>query len=272
MSRRRKRALIVSDLHSGSLPGLTHPSYQQLSTTRSSWRNKMAALQREAWAWYANEIEELQPIDIVIANGDLIDGRGERSGSTELITSDRNVQASMAGDALKLTRASQYVLTYGTPYHASGSGEDFEDIVAKDLAKEKGVKSVKIGSHEWIDINGLIIDVKHKIGSSSVPYGRSTPLGRDMVWNALWSEREEQPKSDIFIRSHVHYHVYCGERDWLAMTTPALQTMGTKFGSRQCSGTIDFGFIHLDVDTDGSYVWQAHIAKLQGQKAHTLVL
>ena len=271
--RKRSRVVIVSDLHSGALTGLTPPQFRRRHTNATDpWMDKIVNLEKESWEWYAKTIAALQPIDFAFVNGDCIDGRGERSGSTEVITADRHRQANMAFESLKIIKAKKYVMTYGTGYHVGNNGEDYEDIIAKDLANEKGVKQVKLGSHEWPEVNGLIFDMKHKIGSSSIPHGRFTAMARDQVWNTLWSECEEQPKGRVFIRSHVHYHVFCGGPDWLAMTTPALQTMGTKFGSRECSGRVNYGLVHFDVESDGSYTWQVHTAKMQGQRAQALKL
>lgn len=67
----------------------------------------------------------------------------------------------------------------------------------------------------------------------------------------------------MFLRGHVHYFNYCGGssggRHWLAVTVPALQGPGSKYGVRQCSGTVDFGLIHFDVDDHGGYQWTSHL-------------
>jgi hypothetical protein len=258
----KKRVLIISDLHCGHLAGLT-PSKWQLSIRGDHDWDKFAILQRELWDNYTRVVRYLGNVDLLIVNGDLIDGRGERSGSTELITTDRHKQCDMAVAALNIIKTKNTVITYGTPYH-TGEQEDFE----KDVAKEIGAS--KIGSHEWIDVNGVIFDCKHHVSSSNNPYNRSVSVAKDRLWNVLWAEHEEQPKADIIIRSHVHYHEYCGGSNWLAMTTPSLQGMGSKFGSRKCSGHVDFGVIHFDVDSDGSYTWQSHILRIPSQKAQTL--
>ena len=257
-----KRVLVISDLHSGHIVGLTPPRWQQQITGDHRW-DKFAILQRELWQSFCNMYQSLMPIDILIVNGDMIDGLGEKSGGTELITTNRNFQVDMAVYAIKQIKAKHIIMTYGTSYH-TGKNEDLEDLVSEK------VKAEKIGSHEWVEVNGLIFDCKHHITSSSIPHGRHTATARERLWNVLWSEYEEQPKSDIIIRSHVHYHDYCGEAGWLGMTTPSLQGMGSKFGSRQCSGHVDFGMIHFDVESNGSYSWQSHIIRIPGQKVQTL--
>jgi hypothetical protein len=171
----------------------------------------------------------------------------------------------MAAEAIKITSAPNIIMTYGTAYHA-GEAEDFENLV-KDY-----VNATKIGSHEWVEVNGLVFDAKHHIGSSSIPHGRFTAVARDYLWSVLWSERKEQPKSDIIIRSHVHHFGYSGNADFLGITTPALQAQGTKFGSRRMSGIVDFGLISFDIDIDGRYQWNAHLAEIASQKAQVIKL
>lgn len=86
------RLVIISDLHCGHRAGLTPPGWQ----TPLEAPDRLAAYarqQRVMWSWYAATIAALQPIDVLVANGDAIDGRGSRSGGTELITTDLSAQA-----------------------------------------------------------------------------------------------------------------------------------------------------------------------------------
>ena len=266
MPKKQKRVLVISDLHSGHAVGLTPPSWLDTpSKTASPARLKLARYRKFAYEKFHTKIKELQPIDVLLVNGDCIDGREKKSGGSELIAVDRDDQCDMASELIRFIKAKKIVMTYGTPYHC-GSIEDHENKIARE------VKAEKIGGHEWVSVNGLVFDLKHKVGSSSIPHGRFTSIAKEKLWNLLWSEREESPKSDIIIRSHVHYHNYCGGNDWLAMTTPALQGPGSKFGIRQCTGVVDFGLVCFDVNVSGNYSWQAHIIKLLDKKNMLLKL
>jgi hypothetical protein len=167
------------------------------------------------------------------------------------------VQVEMAFDALSIINAKEIHISYGTGYH-TGNEEDFEKILARRL-------KATIRSQEWIDVNGCVFDVKHHVGSSGIPHGRHTATAKEHLWNQLWAERELQPKSNVILRSHVHYYGHCGGTDWLAMTLPALQGMGSKYGARRCSGLVDFGMVEFDVNTKGEWSWTPHLAKIQGQ-------
>ena len=127
----------------------------------------------------------------------------------------------------------------------------------------------KIGAHEWVEVGGVVFDMKHHVGSSSVPHSRSSAISREALWSQLWSDAGHTPKADVLIRSHVHYHAgsfdYSIKPHW-RLTTPALQAMGTKFGSRRCSGLVDFGFLVFDCNR-GNFTMTPVLAKLDSQIA-----
>jgi len=192
----------------------------------------------------------LQPVYGLIVNGDVVDGKGPRSGGTELLTADRLEQCAMAEACIKEARAERIVMSYGTPYH-TGQLEDWEDEVARLVNAEK------IGGHDFLNVDGVVIDYKHHIGASSIPHGRFTAIARERLWNGLWAERKEYPQAHILVRSHVHYYVYAATADWAAIVTPALQGYGSKYGVRRCSGTVDFGLVYIDIEKGGE-AWAIH--------------
>jgi hypothetical protein len=112
-------------------------------------------------------VDKLKPIDILFVNGDEVDGKGKRSGGTELISTDRSVQAEMAAFCIQYIGAPKVVMTYGIPYHV-GASEDWEDIVAEK------VSAVKISSQEWPQVNGVTFDLRHKVGNTTIPYTKGT--------------------------------------------------------------------------------------------------
>ena len=267
-----KRVLVISDTHCGHVAGLT-PTAWQLRPTKGTLtkHNKWAKLQRELWARFTGLVEQLAPIDYMFHIGDCIDGDGYRSGGTEQITTDREEQADIAASVcnhvrLHARRGFKIVGVYGTASH-TGPAEDFENIVADRSGWEK------IGSHEWVDINGCVFDLKHHLGSSGIPHGRHTASAKEHLWSQLWSERGLTPKANVILRGHVHYHQFCGGPDWLSMTMPALQGMGSKYGARRCNGLVDWGVTHFDVGKDGSIEdWHAHCTTIKSQVTQAIKL
>lgn len=228
------KVLALGDLHTGHRGGLTPPSHQY----HPAYKERQAQL----WEWFKSTTQELSP-EIVICNGDAIEGKGSRNGGVELVIPDLSEQAEAAYQILKSIGASKYVLTYGTPCHVSGTdGTDYERQIATALGAE-------IHDHAMIDIEGVRFSVKHKIGASGVPHGRGTALLKEALWDELWagSEYEDRKRANVLIRSHVHYHAYAGTRDQLAMTLPCLQ-ISSDYGARQCNGTIDFGVCSFDIN------------------------
>jgi hypothetical protein len=259
-----KRVVACGDMHCGHRVGLTPPKYQSQRHGDYYFR-----VQKELHSYFKSSIEKIKPIDILIHNGDGIDGKGFRSGGTELIESDRTKQVDMAVENLLLAEAKHYVLTYGTPYHV-GKEDDWEGMIATRL-KDKGYDAT-IESQAWISVNDVVFDIKHKVGSSTVPYGRSTPQKKEQTWNLIWADIGEQPRSDIFLRSHVHYFDFSGNATYLAMTLPALQGQGAKFGERQCTGVVDFGFVYFDIYKNGKIDFEQCILHAESQKREARIL
>jgi hypothetical protein len=255
--RKSKRVLVVNDFHSGHLVGLTPPKHDIKHENPDFF--KLDKMRRTYWNYFDREVKALGPIDITIVVGDCIEGKNEKAGGTELLEADTTKQCMIAETILKGINTDKMFMVYGTNYH-TGDVMDAERTIADSVG------ATKIGSHDWIDVNGLIIDYKHHVGSSQVPYARHTAVARERMWNLFWNEWDEFPKADVFLRGHVHYYDFCGGYGWLAMTLPALQGYGSKFGSRICSGTVDFGFVHFDVTDKDNYSWAHHILKIRRSK------
>lgn len=239
--------LALSDLHCGHRAGLTSPKWHVSNATPN-----VRALQRKMWDKFADGMRELDRVDLCLVMGDCIDGRGEKSGGTELVTTDRIVQTEIAIECLRQVHAKRYIFVYGTPYH-TGSETDYEGLIAKEFNAE-------IHSHAWPKIDGVVFDCKHKVGASQIPHGRHTAIAREALWNREWSDG--QPRADVLLRGHVHYHQFVGDSRFLGMTLPALQAADTKYGARQCSGTVDWGWVVFKTGKQGLESWQANVTRL----------
>lgn len=260
-----KRLVVVSDFHCGHRVGLTPPSWRCVQWKEDKYRHSFYQMQKQIWEFYKKTLKSLQPIDTLLVNGDCIDGKGERSGGTEIIEPEITGQVEMAIQCIELAKAKKVVMTHGTPYHV-GVTSDFENAIASAV-------NAHIGGHEWLEIGGVVFDCKHSVSSSIIPHGRTTSIKREKLWNDLWSleEGQEQPRADVLIRSHVHYHEYSGNPNYLAMTTPAMQGFGSKYGTRLCTGVVHVGLVHFDI-SKGGYSWQSHILRGEFLKAHPLKL
>jgi hypothetical protein len=211
-------------------------------------------------------VKDHSPADILFVLGDCIDGRGEKSGSTELITTDRQIQCQMAADCINMWKAKDIVMVFGTAYH-TGQQEDWESIVAEMVHADK------IGGQEWVEVNGITFDLKHFSSMSQIPHGFGTSLARDTwLWNTIWQIRKEQPKVDVFLRGHVHNFGYIGNDSFVAITCPALQGLGSKFGARIPSRRVDYGMMWFDIPgKDGrAFDWDWDIVTVKEQRPKVL--
>lgn len=267
MARRFARLAATGDWHCGSEVGLCHPDFNPRYPKRDTRMWKLSQLRSRLYRQFKADMIALKPIDVLLINGDVIDGKGTKSGGVEQITTDRNKQCDNAvaiiEELKEETGIVEVYMTYGTPYHA-GNFEDWEKQIADK------VKAVKIGGHDRLRLNGTLFDYRHFTSRSSIPHGRGTPLAKEWLWGVLWAEHGEYPKGDVLLRSHVHYFHYTGGYKWFAMILPALQSAGTKIGVLKYSGTVDWGFVSFDCFKEGGYSWTAHITKYQTARAHVI--
>jgi hypothetical protein len=249
-----KRGILLGDLHCGHHASLCPSGY------KSPILNE---LRTEMMSKYKRMINRYKNIDFLLCNGDAVEGKAGRCGGTELLEPDMINQAYMAIQLLKMWNAKKYYFTYGTRYHvATDSGEDVERCIAEEL-------NSTIHSHLFIDVEGLTIDAKHHVGSSSIPWGKHTAVSRARFQNLLWNEcGQNQPKADLIARSHVHYYSDCGGYNWRAATLPALQAARTKFGGRVCEAPVHWGVVYVEIDKGKLVTWHPDILQLENTKAH----
>lgn len=250
-----KRIVALADMHCGHVAGLTPPKWQYRRESDDAYLKHFGEMQHAEWQWYKNVCKELQPVDALIVNGDAIDGKGEKSGGTEQITTDRREQTVIAADCIREMKAKEVYLIFGTPYHG-GNEEDWEAVLAQEVGAQK------VGSHEWFDAEGLIFDCKHFVSGSIIPHGRHTSISRDKLWNEMWAAKGGQPLADVLIRAHVHYFNFCGEPGKLMVILPSLQ-LWSKFGARKQSGIINTGLVHFDVVSKDDYSWRPHLVEMR---------
>lgn len=271
----RRRVIAASDPHCGSYQGLTPPEWRPgFSETErdgdeeQSRLAKFARLQTELWNTCMDTLDKLAPYHAIFWLGDMVEGKGFRSGGTELLVTDRLEQVTMATAVCKefKTRAKYPDVVqrgvYGTTYHVGSDGEDFEKLVADNAGWES------ISAHEWPVINGCTFDLKHKVGGSSVPHGKGTAMLKDALWMELWAARELAPRAKVILRGHTHSYLGIDADEYMIFACPALQGWGTKYGSRECLGLVHWGLMHFDIDDNGNVVdWGKHIVKIKLQTA-----
>ncbi len=256
-----------SDTHCGHDVGLTPDSYNwQPAEAAIAREHKQFAWRQASWAWFISELKKVGKLDIAIWNGDIVDGTGEKSGGTE--DQEMPMQAKMATEIVHVVGAEENYFVRGTPYHTGKGKMTWEDVVASN------VQSETIGDEGQYDINGLIINAKHKISNSSSPISQFTALSSVRIRQLLWSDLEQQKRANLLLRAHIHRCESISEpaRNFAAWSMPALQGLGSIFGARGCDGLpVHFGFLVIRVNNVNDWGVEAHIAPMKMQKASTVV-
>lgn len=227
-----KRLAILSDLHCGSIWGLSSPEYIGGGT-------RAECIRQEMWNAFHETVKMFKPFYAVILNGDLIDGKNDKSGGQELISTKMKDQIDIAKKCIDILECDNLYFTSGTPYHV-GEDENFEEILAQNYNKQ-------VEKTLDLDIDGWIINARHHIGRSAIPHGRFTPSARTQLWNALMADTGNYPKADIIIRSHVHYYTQSRYSKKIMITTPCLQAPFTIYGDR-CEGIVNLGWMYIDIE------------------------
>ncbi len=253
-----KRVLFLADMHGGHNVGLTPPNYWYPDNPEHNMY-KAGQLQRKLWTFYAQSVDEFKPYDIVICTGDCVEGQGRRSGGAELISPDLNTQVEIASECILYAGGNTRRMVRGTSSHVTLEGLSIEDLVAERV----GAEIVDLG---WYDINGVRFKVRHKIGTSTIPHGRATPVMREMMWNVINAALEVEDDADVLVYGHAHYDLLIEAFDRTGLILPGLQGLGTRYGAQQCSGFIHFGIRVADVYPDRGMIWHKRILAGREQK------
>jgi len=249
------RGILAGDFHCGSFVGLTPPQYQINGDNKDTER--YYRFQKESWNWFSNKIEQYKPFDFGIWNGDLIDGHQDKAGGIELMYPDMRIQTNIATDIIEYVNPRHNFITKGTPYHV-GKSEDWETIIADNIG-------AKIGGEIDLNIAGVVINAKHKVGSSSLIHGRATPALRNRISEEIWQEMDGRPRINLYIRNHVHYYLYIIDARGHVLILPALQGAISKFG-RECEKPIDYGFAIMDIYEDKTFDINVFLTVVEAQK------
>jgi hypothetical protein len=219
--RQPKTIGILADLHCGSRWGLLGPESEY---------GKQNPGQRYLWDCWCALAKAWPRLDLLILNGDLIDGKQYRSKGTGVVTADMGEQAEIAEECLAYlidrVKPRKIVRTEGTPYH-----EGFDGAL-KDLDKEFGIvyrkmsraqKERRVGIVHDIELaDGVVLNTKHQPEGSAALY-MGTVQDRETLWATITEMKQGLPRADFIVRSHLHTHTRfygCGKEHVL---TPCFQ-------------------------------------------------
>lgn len=187
---------IIADLHAGSMFA-PWPADADLSTKGRYIPNIGQQYLNENLARIAREIP---PLDVLILDGDIIDGNQWRNQGRFVVEEDPQFQARAAKKLLEPFVAKSRVIyaCEGTQYH-DGEVATWSENLAKDLG---AIPQDEHYAWDWLllEINGVKFDVAHH-QSYMIRY-RSTPAERELQFSAMLPD-----SPDVIVRAHVHNYL-----------------------------------------------------------------
>lgn len=225
-----KRILALGDTHCGNLLGLTPPGWLCAESPPT---------QAPMWAWYLEQVKAIGPVDVLVVNGDAVDGEGKKETLGHL-TTDIDKQVDIAAACLEPIKAKRTFLTFGTGFHVVGAS-NYERRLAERLG-------APIADTTLLETEGMRFNFRHVAGRSDIPYGQGTQLYKEVVRDMLQSVIEEYPCADVVVRSHVHYYLRIERSTRNAVSLPCFQVPESVFARGLRTMYYDIGLVLFTVD------------------------
>ena len=249
-----RRMVIVSDLHVGSKVGLSDPSEDASDDAGLPVRERLF----EAWRTAVGHARWSSP-DILVVNGDTVEGKNRKKGGVGLWTTELDRQRDHAVHLLRMWNAKQTFMTTGSDYHvqAGGSGLDIENDVAKASGAEPCTYDSQLfAPPEWyLTVEGLTFHIQHFIPVSRVFHYVSTPIAREMMQAKLNDALRHEVtgfRTSITIRSHAHYTAHIEYSSTHGFITPCWKGKDDFMMRKGSLGlSPDIGFLGFEINSEG---------------------
>jgi hypothetical protein len=236
-----KRVLVVSDLHVGSpfalcLPEVTDEDYHMTYTAN--------AIQNHFFDKWNVMRQKVGHVDMLIVNGDLIEGENRKENGTGVISTNIHAQAFIAATLINMIDADTVYITNGSKYH---TGQTSGDQIVCQM-----IDGVWLGDHQFLKIEDLIMHVRHKIGYSSTPYSRCTGQRKEAM-----IMKSQGTNVDIYLRSHTHKFNFSGDSNDITINTPCWKGLD-HFMNQGSQEMPDNGYVLFEID-GSNYKWDYNI-------------
>lgn len=203
--------------------------------------HRPSAGQRRLLKLWTELVRKVGKVDIMVINGDAVDGVNRRGSGIGAWTTNLDLQARCAAELCEMFDADRYIATQGSGYH-TGENPTADGLFAEKLGAEFGTEIALNLKEEKIRLH-----FSHAIGVSQASWQyRTTPIARELV-SALLNEKE-YGKFHGVIRSHAHY--YCGVEfgSHFGIITPCWQLRTPYMTQKGLALLPKLGAIVLDVD------------------------
>lgn len=239
------RIRVVGDLHVGSEYGLWPPGVRYRG--RAYPQN---VGQRWLWRHWLRGWRDLPRPDVVVLNGDLIEGPQPRAGGSGTMSTDLDLQQEALlqalGPIVELNPRPRLYVVEGTAYHEPVRLVPVARLVGASTHHGQLVSAdVRLRVYRWRILIG------HHPDAGQVMY-RGTALERQIVWSLLRSAAEYEHRYDAIVVGHLHTLAYLRVYRTLAVSCPAWCVQDHRSRMRRRHTWMpDVGWVDLLVDTSG---------------------
>jgi hypothetical protein len=218
-----KTVSVISDMHVGSTTAL-YSGYGPAKITPD---------QEKLRDWWVHCSDEIGRCDLLLLNGEPIEGTHYKSSGFELWSPDIGEQILDSERLVKQWKYDKLLLTRGSKYHSQDNGHtSYEEMLARKmgaiqyqglfgqglilLQKQKQLTfNAYTGNYTdyyvFFQIHNKLFHASHELGFSRQKASRSGAIARELVNMELergkWYDAGRN--LDCLIRSHNHYYAYC---------------------------------------------------------------
>lgn len=281
-----KNVGIISDMHVGSNMAL----YSGYGPARIS------PDQVKLRDWWSHCIDKIGHVNVLLLNGEPINGTNVKQGGFQNWSSDLNDQLGDAERLIKEWKYENFVMTRGSEYHTQQGWTNYEETLAakldatpysgmfhnatKQYTDTKGrVLLQETKSYDGIsyadkrtdyyiffEIYGRLFNATHHIGFNRWFAYRTTAIAREMadMEFARGKYYGFNRDLDVIIRSHVHYFVHVEYGNSHGFTTPAWKFPDMHLFRGGLGGTYPtVGAIEVIVEQNGDMEIKKHIMPIK---------
>ena len=250
--------LVISDVHNGHNYAPVHPDSEISIDNKTIGLNGMNRIQKELWVRWKEMVKKYEEPDILILNGEPIQGTDVPMENWSNNTMDQVEGAKLLLDMIK---AKKIYFTRGSKWHVQlGKNQTYnaEEHLGRLMNTEK-VEGRRAPLNLWLKVDGVILNFAHKISYTRVPHYRSTAITREMF--VSYVNQKHLYNARAIFRSHVHYYWHIESESHHGFITPPWQ-LKTDFGEEFMGngGVASLGAIRPRV-VNGVFRWDDYTDK-----------
>jgi len=284
------RIVMLADLHIGSRWALTDPKVTPAYCPGKQIQEKLYS------KWLEATSGKWRRPDVLVLNGDLVDGQGRKSSGVEQWTTDPWEQIEHAAELIRMWKAKKIYVIGGTDYHQllGNTGFEMEELLARELKAEFYPNQENVpdsmkkrsGYHWFLTFDKVTVHFAHHVGVSKVFHYMSTPIAREMMharlndpmvreWRRLYKDdtlsenqridllRElETFRTKVVVRAHAHYFWMnvCGGS--VGLILPSWQAITPYMLKKNPLGFSHVGFVGMEVKGE-NFTFDQFLVKIE---------